>query len=316
MRFDLATMTSISICIPSTVVSGTNGYNLQQATSIAYQIARAATFFSIKEIVILEVPEEKEKSTKISFEDEDLVEKNEDALLVANLLQFFITPPYLVKSIFKKHILKKFKYAYKLPKISTIPISTKYKEGISVAKKSPKIMKKGKEVKGKKLEVTKYINIGENEPIKLAKDIPLNSRVTVDLKEKKLVSLQEAYGKEGNLSSFGYYVRIVKKFSQIFTESSIETGYSKTVFINCGDYFNKSDEKLKDLVDFSKIKNDDNLLLIFGNLSDFNRSFQNETLPVEKVTEMFDNKLLISSNIRIEDGLFVALTKATSTIEA
>lgn len=325
---------NVSICIPSTVISDKNGYNLQQITSIVYQIARAATIFQIKEIVVLDIPQNEEETVggKKKF-SEELVDGEEESAstskeitssyLLASLLQFFITPPYLIKTIFNKtncrhpEIINKFKYAYKLPKISTLPFmnspNKNFKEGITISKKSPKIVKKGKVVKNtKKIEVTKYVNIGESEPVKLniKQDIPINSRVTVDLTSKTVVSPEEAYGSQGNMSTFGYYVRICSKFSQIFTESSIETGYSKSIFINCDDYFLKHGKNLDKLGDYSPAE--ENIVLIMGNYNDYQTSFQKDKLNldgVDSMVQMFDNKVDIPGNVRIEDGLLMALTK-------
>lgn len=334
------TKPNVSVCIPSTVISDKNGYNLQQITSIVYQIARAATIFQIKEIVVLDIGQDQGDEIvavagggKKIFGEEDLQEDEQEqqhdrnrissSYLLASLLQFFITPPYLIKTIFNKinsqnpQIIKKFKYAYKLPKITTLPFmndsKSHFKEGITVSKKSPKIIKKGKVVKNtKKIEVTKYVNIGEAEPLKLniKQDIPINSRVTIDLTNKTIVSPKQAYGSEGNLSTFGYYVRICKKFSQIFTESSIETGYSKSVFINCDDYYLKHQKQVESLANYKP--ENENIILIIGNYQDYQQSFQKDKLNllgVENMIHMFDNKLDIPANVRIEDCLLMALTK-------
>ena len=47
------TAPSISICVPSSVISSKNAYNLQQKTMIAYQIAKASLIYDVAEIIVL-----------------------------------------------------------------------------------------------------------------------------------------------------------------------------------------------------------------------------------------------------------------------
>lgn len=334
---------NVSLCIPSTVISNKNGYNLQQITSIVYQIARAATIYKIGEIVVLNVPEDAEsgapgevvvggkKMFTDDIEDENTVSSEEpsgdidDGFLLASLLQFFITPPYLVKQVFsedncpKPQIIKKFKYAAKLPKITTLPFMNEhkyklYKEGITIAKATPKIMKKNKQVKAsKKLTVTKYVNIGEKDAVMLniKREVPINSRVTVDIKNKTIVSPQEAYGQSGAKSGFGYLVRLSTSFLSIFTESAVEGGYTSTVFVNCDDTFNKND-KIEDLNALAPYKSTSgNILVVLGNYKHYERSFKRDTSlqSLLSMSQMFDHKLEIGNTIRVEDSILIALTK-------
>lgn len=362
----------VSICIPSTAIANKNAHNLEQVTNIAYQIARIATTYSIGEIIILDVPSaddivEDEKivqttaakgATKIKFNftDEDIIGKKaeptvvaeekepevdtessleDNAYLLATLLQYFITPPYLVKTIFnmtgKKGILQMFKYASKLPKITTLPfmnnngVYKNFKEGITIPKETAKIYNKklGKKVKSQnKISVTKYVNIGEAEAMELdiKREVPVNARVTIDLKNKTIVSPQEAYGVSGNKSAFGYYIRMCKKFSNVFTESSVEDGYSASYYVNCDDY-NGVNIKNEDYAKIPKVKVIEgeepkkNLLLILGNYKDLEVSFvkDKKNLPgVENVGEMFDGELIVPGGIRIEDGVAIGLTKVYS----
>ncbi|ODV78398.1 DUF171-domain-containing protein [Suhomyces tanzawaensis NRRL Y-17324] len=346
----------VSICIPSTVISSKNAYNLEQITNIAYQIAKAATIYNVTEIVILDVPDQQEidekvvqmagskggKKMKFNFSDEDIVneetpdietkekKESDDAYLLASLLQFFVTPPYLVKSIFppelkiNKNILKKLHYAYKLPKMTTLPfmgnndVFKHFKEGMTIARETPKVMNKKTKVKAaKKISVTKFVNIGEAEPLELniKREVPVNSRVTVDIKNKTIVSPAEAYGVVGNKSSFGYYIRMCKRFSQIFTESSVPEGYSSSVYVNCDDY-HLSNKKIGDFSEIRPIsKVEGNVLLVLGNFKDLQNSFEQDKSNLEgvdSVGQMFDGSMEVPKGVRAEDGLLVALTKVDS----
>lgn len=331
--------TQFAVCIPSTIISRSNAKNLEQITFIAYQVAKALTIFNVPEIVILDIPSIHDRNeilerqatkvkvdNKIKFQDDvdadtaDIVDDNishidssgneNNSELLANLLQFFVTPPYLVASMFKKNMLKKFKYASKLPKLSTLPfmnnneVHRDFKEGLSIPKKSP-----GKN----KLKTTKYINIGESEAFKLDHEVPVNVRVTVDIKNKKIVSPLTAYGIIGNNSSFGYFTRIAKQFNEIFTKSSFPDGYTSSIFINCDQYFKANDSTANsndDLNSVFQIKDNNKVLLTFGNSRDLEFAFQQDkSIKLTSFTELFDKNIAIQPNVRIEDMVLITLTK-------
>ncbi|GMF57467.1 unnamed protein product [[Candida] boidinii] len=162
-----------------------------------------------------------------------------ESLLLASLLQYFVTPPYLVKSTFKQDMLKNFEYAKKLPKISTLPFMQNndtfkdFREGLTVAKKQQKREKtsSGKVKKAKNFNTTNLVNIGQSELFILeGTEIPPRLRVTVNLKTKKIVSPVEAYGIIGAKSAFGYNVRVSSSFSSMFTECSFASGFDKSLW--------------------------------------------------------------------------------------
>lgn len=84
-----------SICIPTTVIDNCN--NLEQVTFTAYQIARTAVLFNVQEIIVLDQSKDK-KHEKKSRSKETI----SDCLLLATLLQYFVTPPNLLDTTFKK----------------------------------------------------------------------------------------------------------------------------------------------------------------------------------------------------------------------
>ncbi|CAH2355182.1 putative methyltransferase [[Candida] railenensis] len=364
---------SYTLCVPSTVISSSNAKNLEQITSIAYQIARTATIYNVGEIVVLDVPSlaqreailEKESKVvvlgstdkggkKIKFNDDmaDVVGKptpkeediediepeqdmpagssitkdipNENsAMLVATLLQYFITPPYLANSLFASSEFKnKLKYAKNLPKISTLPFMSNndvwknYREGLTIPKHTPKVVTKSKKkISPKnKLSTTKYVNVGLAQPLEISTgEVPVNVRVTVDLKNKTIVSPAEAYGVIGNKSSFGYHVRVSKSFTSIFTESTVPDGYSSSIYVNCDNYFGK--ETGTELAEFDRgnihVKGG-NVLLILGNWLDIEYSFSREKgnlEGVESADQMFDGELKVPDGVKIEDAALISLTK-------
>lgn len=358
-----------SLCIPSTVISFANAKNLEQITNIAYQVAKAATIYNVSELVVLDIPslkmrrQEEEKSSekimttssntsgtkmKFNFSDEEIIqqtdknpkpeinaEENNDeiennSLLFATLLQYFVTPPYLVKSVFaNSKFNKKFKYAKALPKLTTLPFMNNnnvfkdFKEGLTIAKKTPKIVKKNKKVSAsKKLSVTKYVNIGEATPLTLeGTEVPVNVRVTVDLKNKKIVSPVQAYGIMGSRASFGYYVRVCKKFSSIFTESSFPDGYTSSVYINADDYFNATKSNAsRSISTFDKAAihtKGGKVLLIIGNWNDFTYSFEHDKMSLQGIdtpTQLMDAHIPVPAGLKIEDAALVALAQVHASI--
>lgn len=329
----------LALCVPATAISSANTKSLQQATYVAYQIARAATLFNVSEVVVLSVPPaqaaaEKPGPTvasaptggqKITFDEPETTPKidpkqhlhdDEDSLLLATLLQFFVTPPYLVSAVFKdSKFRKKLKYAEKLPKIPSLPfmannnVDHHFKEGLSVPKRTPKIVKKNKKVPGKKLSVTKYVNIGRDELLELAgPEIPVNVRVTVDVRNRQVVSPRDAYGIAGNKSTFGYFVRVANNVASIFTESTFAEGYTKSYFLSCDTFFGTADTGIKK-EHFSEIK-EGKVLLLMSNWNHVEASFRAEPVEgVQKVSELFDAELDMEMGMRVEDAVTVGLAR-------
>ncbi|ODV62482.1 RNA methyltransferase [Ascoidea rubescens DSM 1968] len=346
-----------TLCIPSTVISEGNVKSLKEITQIAYQIAKNCTIYDVSEIVVLDIPEIhlknkpnedlKQDTIKIKFEDNgnNYNEKSfkktgknysENSLLLASLLQFFITPPYLVKSTFKADMIKNFKYAKTFPKLSTLPFMNNKIANADGNEYPDKKVVKRKHIPGEKVRknkkknkeaiLTKYVNIGKSKALTLIdQEVPINVRVTVNLKTSKVVSPIEAYGnsKIGANLSFGYHVRISTNFISIFVETPFANGYSSSIYVQSGDYYSdvssktakfprmlNIDEKL--ILERDK-KEEFNLLLVYGKLTDYDKAFQqskSELEAVNNLTEMFDGKLGIKkSNIRIEDAILISLAR-------
>ncbi|CAB4253039.1 similar to Saccharomyces cerevisiae YGR283C Protein of unknown function [Maudiozyma barnettii] len=318
-----------SICVPTTILK--NCTNLDQITHIVYQIAKAATIFNVGELVILELGDRKTK------QNSDDKQRLSDSMLIASLLQYFVTPPYLVKSVFKKQYMKYFVAAEKLPRLTALPFMRhynedegRYREGLAVRMENPS-NKSTKEYKQ-----TKYINIGKDELLSLKTQlVPTNVRVTVDAVERKVVSPVEAYGDfVGAQSSFGYHVRVTKNFGSIFTDCSFPNGYSQCIWANSGDFFYDEQEKKYSKVEtkvprITKIvkpetnENDSstttqpaNLLIVFGKWYDIKKSFDESKDQFEGCDgahQFFDGQIEMpgaspQGNICIEDSCMITLS--------
>ncbi|CCF60044.1 hypothetical protein KAFR_0I02650 [Kazachstania africana CBS 2517] len=303
-----------SLCIPTSILNSCS--NLDQITHTLYQIAKAATLFNVAEIVILDQGSRNSES------------KITDSMLMASLLQYFVTPPYLIKSVFKKQYLGYFKIASKLPRILNLPFMRyleanegRYREGLSIRMTHPDAKKEFKQ--------TKYINIGKAETLELKSQlVPTNVRVTVDIVEKKVVSPIEAYGDfVGANSSYGYHVRIAKSFGDIFTESAFSKGYSQAIWINSGDYYYNENLKKYHKVEtkvsqIEKIIRSDsneepaNVLLVCGKWDHIKTSFnkcKDQFDGCDGAHQFFDGQIELpgaapQGNINIEDSCMIALT--------
>lgn len=322
----------VSICIPSSSIREQNSLNLFQATTVAYQIARLATIFHVVEVIVLDIPEPRgetknsptQNSTtlgnKIKFSEQSEAPshassseiRGKDSFVLATLLQFFVTPPYLVKALFKPSERKLLKHAMKLPKLTCLPIMNagrehQFREGLSIPKRTPKSNTKGKKTKPlRKLQVTRYVNIGASKPMILDQDVPVNVRLTVDLRAKKVVSPQIAYNCQNRL--FAYTVRYARTISSIFTELCISGGYTETVFVGADDFFQKCDRKFPK---FTKHQTASVLLLI-GSWKDFELCTKGDP-NISSISDLVDCELKVPSGLRIEDAAFISLTKLSET---
>lgn len=361
-----------SLCIPTSIIE--NCSNLEQITHTVYQVAKSATIFNSGEIVILDLtddaldgnkpdeakgftPKKKnEGQKKIKFDEveerkaESVVnvgkkekkKKLSSAMLIASLLQFFVTPPYLVKSVFKKEYLDYFKFATKLPRLTALPFMRyltddkgRYREGLAIRMNKPG--ENTNNNKKKPYNQTKYINIGKDQYMELKGQlVPVNVRVTVDTIEKKVVSPEEAYGDfVGAKASYGYHVRISKSFADIFTQCCFSQGYTQTIWVNSGDfYYNETTKKnvkinskipklekvvkptLEELAEGQGVEQPANLLVVFGKwnhiLDRFEQS-KDQFEGCEGAFQFFDGQLELPGAaphgyICIEDGCMIALT--------
>lgn len=328
-----------TLCIPTTIVGPSNARNLQQATAVLYQVAKVASIYNVSEIVIMDTFKDpieepvnitevgKDGKKKIKFDDVEAkidaatktqLEVTEQAMFIATVLQYFVTPPYLIKTIFKQKFFKNFQHAKEYPKLSTLPfmsqsVDSKYREGLTVTMGKITKPSKNSKKKSQPLKNTKYVNIGYDSYLELSgQQVPTNVRVTVDTEEKKVVSPLEAYKDQtGAKASYGYHVRIAKTFTSIFTESAYPDGYTSSIWVNGGDYFHNS----KIEMDSFKLKSDvksANLLLVVAKWGDVEYAFEQDKKNLEGVSgakEFFDGEMKIPEGSRVEDAAMIALTK-------
>lgn len=341
-----------SLCVPTSVLD--NCTNLDQITNVVYQISKSATIFNVGEIVILNLGDGRRKNSSNKSEEKEDKNVNDkkdkkrlsDSILLASLLQYFVTPPYLVNTVFKKEYQQYFKYAVQLPRLSALPFMRytsedkgRYREGLSIRMTKPgsensNSNSKEKKNKNKEFKQTKYINIGKGHALELKTQlVPVNVRVTVDTIDNKVVSPLEAYGDfVGAQSSYGYHVRVAQTFGNLFTECSFKDGYSQAIWVNSGDfYYNENLKKYSNIENklgrIKKIVRTEpketettntmsNLLIVFGKWDHMKGSFDDSKDQFEGCAgahEFFDGQLELpgtspSGAIPIQDSCLISLT--------
>lgn len=304
-----------SLCVPTTLLKHCK--NLEQATYTVYQVAKAATMFNVGEIVVLDL-----KKSAVKAGDK----KMSDSMLIAALLQYFVTPPYLVNTVFKSQYRAYFKEAAKLPRLPSLPFMRylqenegRYREGLAIRMAKPGAQGK----KSKEFKQTKYVNVGKNEALELKSQlVPANVRVTVDTVERKVVSPEEAYGDYvGAKASYGYHVRIAKSFGSVFLESSYANGYSQALWVNCDDFYYKEEQQRKLLPYVDKIVRPDassetvsNVLLVLGKWKDVQHSFEiskDDFEGCEGAYQFFDGQVGLPGGpegcLAIQDACIISL---------
>lgn len=327
-----------TLCIPTSVLS--NCKNLDQITYTVYQIAKTATIFNVGEIVVLDLGDDKIRS-KACKNKETL----SDSMLIASLLQYFVTPPYLVNTIFKKQYRSYYKEAAKLPRLTSLPFMRfldddkgRYREGLAIRMERPG-SDESRSKKVKEFKQTKYVSIGKSDALELKTQlVPVNVRVTVDTLEKKVVSPEEAYGDfVGAKASYGYHVRVAKTFGSIFTECSFQQGYSQAIYVNSGDYYyneklnkyNKLETKLpyvQKIIRQAAVPAADstttsapepsNILIVCGKWDHIKESFEKSRAQFEGCEgphQFFDGQLELpgsapQGNIPIQDSCMISLS--------
>ncbi|SCU79505.1 LADA_0B01134g1_1 [Lachancea dasiensis] len=338
-----------SLCVPVSILD--NCKNLEQVTNVVYQVAKAAIFFNAGEIVILDLKRSQDKAGTPGNDEKNATKRASfnlsPSLLIASLLQFFVTPPYLAKSVFKKQYSQCLQVASKLPRISALPFMRytnddkgRYREGLAVTMNKPGQPGTKAGTKKKAYDQTKYVNVGQSELIELRGQlVPANVRVTVDIVECKVVSPTEAYGDYvGAQASFGYQVRVAQNFGDIFTQSAFPDGYSQCVWVNSGDYYFNAElrknvklstkippiqkilKPTPEEIESGEADKPANLMIVFGKWDHLSQSFQQCSDMFEDCDgahQFFDGQLQLpgsvpEANIGIQDSCMIALAMLSS----
>lgn len=321
--------------------------------------AAAAEIKSAKKVVFDSVEEEKVK------EPEETEDRLTDQDQLVGLLEYFVTPSYLRKALFGDKARYFDSIARKLPKLPGLDFlnheESRYFVGLSVARKVAKertrtsVSSTGRKRKRKSkvsgtpedrdASITGYINIGDKKVLKLAKDvkIPVNSIVVVDKESKAVVSPEEAFGNEKKLEAlqkkgletsadywttvgFGYKVRKVERFGQVFTECPYAGGYRYSGFAPCSEFLEDPaaaaaavgeipliEEETFLIKGITTTPGDDvPVLLVTGKWKDVERAVLADTENfggLDKAQAIFDGRVRMGRGSRVEDAVLIALAK-------
>lgn len=294
-------MKSLSVCLSSTLAN--NCASLDEISSAVYQISRSLVSFGVSEVIILN--------------------DSENAILIASLFQYFITPPYLVHATFQGVELphNAFAKCKRYPSIPNLPAfqSADFKEAISIDKKPSNWVKSHPEFQAKsstgrvkplpkQAKLTKLVQIGREQCLELKEDVELNKRLTVNVKTGEISKPNEAYGTKNVFNVYGYEVRLANKLIDVWTETKVPDGYSSSGFVSGGEFHGIQNSKL-----LKKSTSGDsvNLLLVCGQWSKFEKLFAGCELEDAQLNDLFDFQLDIPSQMRIEDSVVVALARST-----
>lgn len=303
---------TVSVCIRVADVCRHNR-NMDQLTHAAYEIARSACMFKVGELVLLGDGKE-----------------DRNSIVLGSLLQFFITPRYLVKETFAKAFesgqLPKnvFNKAKTLPPVPTlleylrpgVNEACHYREGITINKNVLKHRRKnarGKVCKvPKAAKTTRYVQVGTQEVVEVRGDegLPLNVRVTVDMDTKQVVGVKEAWGRYS-----GYVVRVAGGLVDVFTEVDTSLvgadGYDMSVVVRTGDFFGKRKSKSKSksakrLLEVSReqlVQKEHVLVVVTGRSCE-----ESDAGDEEEEEELFDGEIRVPDGSRVEEGVVIALS--------
>ena len=243
-----------------------------------------------------------EEEVKSESKSPVVEEKTTSTDRLVNLLNYFVTPPNLRKTLFGD--LKPFEAAKKLPKLINFS-NSKYTIGVGAS--SGKIEKKSSSKK-KDSNKTKLVNIGLKEVLELSKDkVQINSRVVVDPTSKKVVTSSDDE-EAGRL--LGYTVSVANDLNEILGNKK-----SSKLWVPCDDFLaSKSTaeitkaalQNIETVTDPATLK--ENVFLVFGKWKEI--IFSVEEQPENKtVEELFDGRVRSIKDARVEDAVLIALSK-------
>lgn len=279
---------TISVLIPSSIVD--NAQSKELRTYLIGQIARTIGIFKVEELII--------------YHDKLKSEKDYINYFVKNL-QYLETPQYLRKTLFPKSddlltsgLMNPLDASHHL----RINEWCDYREGCVI----------NRPVNGN----FSWVNIGLKKDCKVNAKLEERTRLTVHLNEKAFdeklkyytgtpVSMGEPSEKQGIY--WGYVVRVVEKYSEVFSESIYKEKYD--LIIGTSD---KGESYLE--ADYAKKKNFNHCLIVFGGLQGIQGMLEDDEHTKEKYQKtMFDfylNTCLGQGlrTIRTEEAILISLS--------
>jgi len=294
---------TLSIALPGSILDNAQSFELR--TYLAGQIARACVVFNVDEIVIFDESGDAAKDTSGEFSG--VKKKGNPNQTLGRILQYLECPQYLRKDLFPVH--KDLKNAGLLNPLDTphhlrANEFSKYREGIVQDRPSGK--KKGK---------GSWINCGIEHDVRVEKEAPAFSRVTVKLDDEqredgrfltgKLVTAAQVREESGTY--WGYQVRLADSLGQVFMHSPWEGNYDLIIGTS------ERGSNIKKMPP-QKAKH---YMVVFGGVKGLEHSFEQDPElkenGIESVVDLFDMWLNTCPNqgsrtIRTEEAILVTLS--------
>ncbi|KAI6782579.1 uncharacterized protein J7T54_003591 [Emericellopsis cladophorae] len=293
---------TISVAVPSSVLA--NLVTADQRLTLPGRIARALAVFSVDEVIIFD---DSPPASRLRNVDPNSYTGDTDPChFIAHILSYIEAPPFMRKTLFPLHP--------NLQKTALLPSLDmphhpnpkewiQYREGVTVA---------GRAQNGGTL-----VEVGLEEPVEIAEQIPPKTRVTLQFPEDENAAPQcihpEAPRTEGGYY-WGYQVRKCASLSAIFEESPFEDGYDLSIGTSeRGEPASKVFPAGKRVAPFK------HLLVVFGGPRGLEYASMNDDklkgmgVQGAKTKELFDHWVNILPNqgsrtIRTEEALLIGLT--------
>ncbi|KAJ1503664.1 hypothetical protein HMI54_001267 [Coelomomyces lativittatus] len=262
---------TISIALPGSIID--NCQNLELKTYVAGQIARAAAIYKVDEIIVF-------NESHQQMQADPLKDPN---VFLAKILLYLECPQYLRKSFFPMHSAFKcvgLLNPLDLPNHVRSEERSKYREGVVVDT----------------LTASSLVNVGLKKLITVDQEIPVHSRVTVDMHQKSVVSRQTP-NLEGHY--WGYKVRVCNGLHEVFTNAT----YPYDLKLG-------TSERGQPL---SKMPSFQHLLLVFGGLHGLEAAAEADvqlTTPLDKLFDQYLNVCPFQGvrTIRTEEAVLITLS--------
>ena len=304
---------TVSIALPGSIID--NHPSRELRAYLAGQIARAATVFSVNEIVVFD-----DQTVKKTAKDQ-----TEGNTFLCRLLQFAETPQYLRRTLFAEHPDLRFSGLLNpvmAPHHPSKYEKCKWREGVAVGPST------GSGAQGT------LVNVGLNRDILVPQQVKEGARLTVRMRNPK-----KSGPNEGSLNAnkrvkvmqgaltrlrgeavspdepaiddgvyWGYNVRFASDLSKVWTESPYKGGYDYVIGTS-----ENGDDSLYSSFELPKFRH---LLIVFGGVEGLEVAVDAcEELPVEKKNTryLFDRYLNAcigqgSKTIRTEEAVLITLS--------
>ncbi|XP_011496774.1 PREDICTED: putative methyltransferase C9orf114 homolog [Ceratosolen solmsi marchali] len=309
VNFNVRKVSTISIAVPGSILDNAQSHELR--TYVAGQIARAACIYKVDEIIVYddkgEISESERKKLKV---DGDLKERRPGCLQLARILQYLECPQYLRKYFFPIH--NDLQYAGLLNPLDA-PHHLRQQD-ISLFREGVVTNKPLKTGKGS------LINVGLLNDVRVDKILTSGLRVTVKIppnqenpKKLKGIIVPPTLPRSETGIYWGYSVKLVSSFSEIFVQCSYPEGYD--ISIGTSDKGTSIDSIASRSLKYK------HALIVFGGLSGIEEAIEvDSNLDIDDASLAFNVYLNTcpqqgSRTIRTEEAILLTLAELRTKLD-